>query len=417
MRSFLFLLTRLVLAVATPALASDGVLEINQSCAMQTGCFDGDMAGFPVLITNPGSYVLTSNLSVADADTNGITIQANSVAIDLNGFEIAGPVTCTGEGSTLSCSDGTGIGISAGLPGEYNQSQVRRGAIRGFGSHGMELGFGSIAESLTATRNGDGGLRVRRGTMRGCTASYNGGDGIFVEFSTMTDSSAFRNRGAGIFVNGGSAIGNSSVQNGEDGFRSFANGTILRDNWTVGNAGVGIRCDSFGIGSDSCVITGNSISNNDMGGITGPHAFLVRDNTIRGNGGPGVVGQDAFLVQGNTIRDNGGPGVVGLDTVVVRNNTIFDNEGDGATLGLAAIVDGNAVSNNSGNGISVNSSSNLSNNALRQNGGFGLFFLGSQSAYRDNVISINIGGTVGFGAGNVAVNAGGNVCNGLLTCP
>jgi hypothetical protein len=102
---------------------------------------------------------------------------------------------------------------------------------------------------------------------------------------------------------------------------------------------------------------------------------------------------------------------------VVRNNTIFDNDGDGATLGKAANVDGNAVSNNSGNGISANSSSNLSNNALRENGGFGLFFLGSQSGYRDNTISVNTGGTVGFGPGNSAVNAGGNVCNGSTTCP
>jgi hypothetical protein len=34
----------LVLALATPALASDGVLEINQTCAVQTGCFAGDTA-------------------------------------------------------------------------------------------------------------------------------------------------------------------------------------------------------------------------------------------------------------------------------------------------------------------------------------------------------------------------------------
>ena len=49
MRSFAPLVL-LFLVLATPALASDGVLEINQTCAVQTGCFTGDTAGFPVTI-------------------------------------------------------------------------------------------------------------------------------------------------------------------------------------------------------------------------------------------------------------------------------------------------------------------------------------------------------------------------------
>jgi len=48
-------------------------------------------------------------------------------------------------------------------------------------------------------------------------------------------------------------------------------------------------------------------------------------------------------------------------------------------------------------------------NTARSNTGFGLN-LGS-SGYRENVVSGN-GGTVSGG-----VNAGNNVCNGLLTCP
>jgi hypothetical protein len=45
MRSILIFLLFLVLA--GPALAVDGVLEINQTCAVQTGCFAGDIPGFP----------------------------------------------------------------------------------------------------------------------------------------------------------------------------------------------------------------------------------------------------------------------------------------------------------------------------------------------------------------------------------
>ena len=74
MRSMLILL--LFLTLTAPALASDGVIEINQTCAVQTGCIDnsggiGDTPGFPVTIEIPGSYVLTSNLVVSEkvADT------------------------------------------------------------------------------------------------------------------------------------------------------------------------------------------------------------------------------------------------------------------------------------------------------------------------------------------------------------
>ena len=47
-----------------PSFASDGVVEINQTCAITTGCFAGDASGFPVTIqatpTGPagGSYLI-----------------------------------------------------------------------------------------------------------------------------------------------------------------------------------------------------------------------------------------------------------------------------------------------------------------------------------------------------------------------
>jgi len=50
-------------------------------------------------------------------------------------------------------------------------------------------------------------------------------------------------------------------------------------------------------------------------------------------------------------------------------------------------------------------------NAVHSNVGYGLN-LGSQSGYRENVITNNTTGTVTGG-----VDAGANVCNGSLTCP
>jgi hypothetical protein len=68
---------------------------------------------------------------------------------------------------------------------------------------------------------------------------------------------------------------------------------------------------------------------------------------------------------------------------------------------------------NGADGIRAISGCNVHRNTARSNGGYGLN-LGSQSAYRDNVITINTAGTV---LGATAVDMGGNSCNGTATCP
>jgi hypothetical protein len=76
----------LLLPIAEPALGTDGVLEINQACAVNTGCFAGDTAGFPVTIGSPGRYRLTGDLD--SSSSFGIQITAAHVSLDLNGFAI-----------------------------------------------------------------------------------------------------------------------------------------------------------------------------------------------------------------------------------------------------------------------------------------------------------------------------------------
>ena len=65
------LLVLLLLTLAAPSLASDGVLEINRTCAA-VGCFTGDGPGLPVTILDPGSYRLTSSLSHSVSSSRSI---------------------------------------------------------------------------------------------------------------------------------------------------------------------------------------------------------------------------------------------------------------------------------------------------------------------------------------------------------
>src|SRR5271167_4775801 len=91
----MFFAAAAMLALAVPAGAVDGTIEINQAKVTAAG-------GFPYVISGRGCYRLTGNLAVP-ASTNAINVTAPSVTIDLNGFSINGP------GSTSA----TPIGINA----------------------------------------------------------------------------------------------------------------------------------------------------------------------------------------------------------------------------------------------------------------------------------------------------------------
>ena len=66
----------LCLVFASPVLASNGVVEINQTRALMGGVTASDTPGFPVTLDSPGSYVLTSSLVLPDASTDGIEVSA-----------------------------------------------------------------------------------------------------------------------------------------------------------------------------------------------------------------------------------------------------------------------------------------------------------------------------------------------------
>ncbi|MBZ0088768.1 MAG: hypothetical protein K8H90_00155, partial [Thermoanaerobaculia bacterium] len=110
-RRLAFATAALFVAGIQPAFAVDGVGEINQTCALATGCFAGDTPGFPVAIRSGGSYRLTGDLDlrvVPNAhEATAIDIQTSeaggaTVTLDLNGFALIGPVVCDGNGQNCA---------------------------------------------------------------------------------------------------------------------------------------------------------------------------------------------------------------------------------------------------------------------------------------------------------------------------
>ncbi|MDJ0786469.1 MAG: hypothetical protein QNK05_06645 [Myxococcota bacterium] len=161
----MLLLPCLVLAASAHA---RGRVELNQASIDASG-------GFPVVVTAPTNYVLTSDL-VVPAATDGFVLQASDVVVDLNGFSIRGPATC--------CTPGFGSAIRfAGIDG--NRVTVHNGGIRDFagdclslntdarvedlmvrscGRNGVAVGGGSLVEGNRVLDTGQHGIRMSGGT-------------------------------------------------------------------------------------------------------------------------------------------------------------------------------------------------------------------------------------------------------------
>lgn len=233
--------------------AVDGVVLIDQNRVLSGNVTPGDAPGFPLTISQPGSYRLAGNLTVPNANTGAIEITANGVTIDLNGFVIKGVTVCSYDSqgsSTVQCNlTGTGVGISFPGGSEIGPNgyvEVTNGTISGMGSHGVRLNTVS------------GNTQVSRVRLIG-----NGGSGV-VAAGVVSDCIADGNGGIGIAASG--VIRNSvAVANGEDGFRIISStGTVL-GNFSTLNGGFGLRflsAASGGYGQNVVVANrGGTVSN------------------------------------------------------------------------------------------------------------------------------------------------------------
>lgn len=124
---------------------------------------------FPIVLVEPGAYVLVTNLDVAldplaTPDTDAIQIAADNVSLNMNGFSIIGPATCTGS-PVDSCEPvgetEAGSGVDA-CPADVcaKNTSVHDGTIHGMPGRGLRLGDGARVERVRAEENGEGGIEV-----------------------------------------------------------------------------------------------------------------------------------------------------------------------------------------------------------------------------------------------------------------
>lgn len=286
--------------------ADPGVLEIDQACAVVTGCFAGDAPGFPVTISAPGSYRLTSDLFSSDPDAVGIEGTARRVTLDLGGFTVSGPVSCTGQGASVSCSPaGSGVGGIGVLFG--HDAAIRNGRVRGFARYGVFTLDGARIRDVDVESNGSAGVQVeRRSLVISARIHRNADHGLRAGASVLfLDSAVVGNRANGATQSSGLLARNTASRNGDDGF-AVGPGTIVQANAIDDNGDDGVQADTL---------------------------CLIADNTIRSNGGSGVEDLGSGSVQRNTLRSNGS---FGLDTTdsAYHENTIDGNAGGSVNGGV-----------------------------------------------------------------------------------
>src|SRR4029079_12515180 len=89
----------------------------------------------PFLITQPGSYYLTTNLT-GQAGTNGITVATDNVAIDLNGFALIG---------VSGSQDGILVTPTPAFGNRRNVA-IHDGAICNWGGDGVDVSVGDNSQ-------------------------------------------------------------------------------------------------------------------------------------------------------------------------------------------------------------------------------------------------------------------------------
>jgi hypothetical protein len=275
------LATLLWVGVALPA-SGEGVIEINEARAAAGAITPGDTPGFPVTLSEAGSYRLTQNLAISGTTTTAIAIEADAVTLDLNGFALVGPASGSGHGIQMTARTAV---------------EIRGGTLRGFGGDGIrEDGASGVGHRVIGVRvraMGGDGIRLDGSghLVADCVALGNGQTGIeLAEASAVRTSVASENGVSGITIGaGGTVVASVAHDNGNVGIATRAGGTVS-GNATFANA-------STGLSVHSTTATDNAASYNGWVGI-----FALDGSSVSGNAA-GYNDRDGILAAwGNTLR-------------------------------------------------------------------------------------------------------------------
>jgi hypothetical protein len=352
--------------LAGAARGADGVIEINQQRAAAGEVTAGDGPGFPVTLSEAGSYRLTGDLTVASETEDAIEITADHVTVDLAGFVVSGPATPNVTNEGISMSGRTNV-------------EIREGTLRGFV-------YGIRDSSSEARGHRVIGVRVLDNRYYGI---YFGGHSNLVRDSLMAGSQR-----DGVYAGYASTLlRNTAHGNGQTGIDAGVGSTLI-GNVAYDNNGAGIYA------GPGCTLSRNAAFRNASGGIWAGSYFTgasaLHANAAYENGATGIGTSAGSALTANSVYDNGGPGISAGPGCAVSGNHVYSNGGDGVVLTYRGVAVGNTAASNSGYGLNADPADPL---PVR----FG---------YAVNVVSGNTAGEVRGG-----IEIGDNLCGNDTSCP
>jgi len=300
-------------------------------------------ANYHHVISQPGSYYLSGNLSVTK--TNGIHITSARVTLDLNGFEIYQDLEGTGYG-IMSTADrttvrnGTILGFNIGV--EFlRYCLLEKLAVSGCSTYGIHTSSSTQIIDCQAHDNPGGGIYTgNRSLLRDCTASGNGAIGIWaVDYSSLYGCIAFNNQGYGITAGVGSTLSGCIAY-----YNQGTSGILAGDGSSLSGCTALNNQSTYGIWAFSgSTLSGCTASENAEKGISAGDGSTLSGCTATDNGYTGIVTEMNSSLSGCTASGNAGNGIEVSYGSSLRGCTANGNSGNGSTSFGISAGDGSSI--------------------------------------------------------------------------
>ena len=382
------------------------------------------ISSLPFTISSSGSYYLTKDLSVSTG--NGLTISADKVTVDLNGFTISSTAaSATGtaifvnasniaihngsvsSGVTVSGGNFSGSGFANGIEATGSAYNVRVSGVEVFGclSDGINVGGSnsSVVESCSVRVAGLFGILAS--VVRDSAAISCGMDAILGDEVLNCNGSAVAG-GSGIYANqvGQNCFGTSvsgygviggpaAVQNcyGQSSSGTGLSGYSVQNCYAFSNSGTALN----GIAITNCYASNTSTTNPTITGTTVRGCYGL--NTTAG---PAISA--TYNVTDSVGYSSGGNGIKVISAKTVSNSYATATTTAGATA-IAADVVQNCSASVAGASSPVSFAINANDSVLNS---VGVLTAGLGTA----IIAPNISNCYGSaGSGNCAGLSGTNI--------
>ncbi|MCH8146656.1 MAG: right-handed parallel beta-helix repeat-containing protein [Planctomycetes bacterium] len=328
------------------------------------------ISSLPFTIDQGGSYFLTGSLTGVSG-SNGITVTAGDVTLDLNGFSLIGV-------------PGSLDGIH--VPGTIFNLTVRNGGVSFWKEDGVDAAnaLSSVIENVRSFGNLGTGLKIGASSTIRNSGGPNGGDGISTgDGCSITDCTANGSSGNGIVAGPHNRVANCTANfNGLIGIQ-VGTGSIVSSCTAAENFGDGISMRL----SVGCTVTGCTAVNNGGVGIRTGSAGAVVNCTAVDNISDGIRTGDASTVVNSTSQSNGNDGIRAGVSSTILGCAVRINDSLGITVGGGSTITACTANSNVSKGI-LGFGTTVTSCTANGNGGLGIdcnLAVGNTAFNNDNI--------------------------------